>query len=63
MHPGVDSAGVGELERKKMLARATAEERALRRTAIVDLAKKVLDTKKEAYLDLSLEPDTYSLPD
>lgn len=39
MHPGPDSVGMSELERKKMLARATAEERALRRTAIVNQVK------------------------
>jgi hypothetical protein len=46
LHPGVESAGVSELERKKMLARAEAEERALRRNAIVNLAKQALQDKK-----------------
>lgn len=49
LHPGPDSAGMSELERKKMLARATAEERAIRRNAIVNLAKQALENKKEAY--------------
>ena len=49
MHPGPDSVGMSELERKKMLARATAEERAIRRNAIVNLAKQALEQKKEAY--------------
>lgn len=49
LHPGVDSAGVNELERKKMLARAESEDRAMRRTAIVDMAKKALEQKKLAY--------------
>ncbi len=52
MHPGPDSAGMSELERKKMLARAAAEERALRRAAMVDLAKQALN--KSAW-DSSLE--------
>lgn len=46
MHPGTDSSGMNELERKKMLARAEAEERALRRTAIVNLAKQALQEKQ-----------------
>lgn len=49
MHPGPDSVNMSELERKKMLARATAEERAIRRNAIVNLAKQALEQKKEAY--------------
>jgi hypothetical protein len=48
MHPGVDSVPMSELERKKMLARATSEERAMRRTAILGLAKDALKSK-EAY--------------
>ena len=39
-------AGVSELERKKMLARAESEERAMRRSAIVNLAKRALEDKK-----------------
>jgi hypothetical protein len=49
MHPGPASVGMSELERKKMLARATAEERAIRRNAIVNLAKEALEQKKQAY--------------
>jgi hypothetical protein len=45
MHPGTDSSGMSELERKKMLARAESEDRAIRRNAIVDLAKKALESK------------------
>lgn len=58
-HMDVDDMGSpdqlypGDLERKKMLARAEAEERAIeramRRNAVVNLAKKALETKKEAY--------------
>jgi len=44
----VDGLHPGDLERKKMLARAEAEERAMRRSAVVDLAKKALKSK-EAY--------------
>jgi hypothetical protein len=51
MHPGVESAGMGELERKKMLARAEAEERAMRRTAIVNSAKQALEDKKAYFLN------------
>ena len=46
LHPGVESSGMSELERKKMLARAEAEERAIRRSAIVNLAKKALEDKR-----------------
>jgi hypothetical protein len=46
MHPGTDSSGMSELERKKMLARAESEDRALRRNAIVDLVKQALQEKK-----------------
>lgn len=45
MHPGVKSVGMSELERKKMLARASAEERALKRAAIVEAAKEALEKK------------------
>lgn len=51
MHPGVESAGVSELERKKMLARAESEERAIRRQAIVNLAKQALEDKKGYFLN------------
>lgn len=40
MYPGYDSFPTGELERKKMLARAEVEERALRRAAVIDNVKK-----------------------
>jgi hypothetical protein len=47
MHPSPESAEQSnELERKKMLARAEAEERAQRRQAIVDLAKSTLENKR-----------------
>lgn len=47
MHPSPDSADPSnELERKKMLARAEANERALRRQAIVNAAKQGLEQKK-----------------
>jgi hypothetical protein len=46
MHPSPDSADPSdELQRKKMLARAEAEERAARRQAIVEAAKKALNEK------------------
>ena len=49
MHPSPGSADPSdELERKKMLARAEAEERAMRRNAIVNMAKEALK-QKEAY--------------
>ena len=44
----VDGMHPGDLERKKMLARAASEERAMRRTAILGLAKDALKSK-EAY--------------
>ena len=46
MHPGPDSVGMSELERKKMLARAESEERAIRRNAVVNLAKQAIEQKK-----------------
>lgn len=49
MHPSPGSADPSdELERKKMLARAEAEERAMKRNAIVNMAKDALK-QKEAY--------------
>ena len=49
MHPSPGSVDPSnELERKKMLARAEAEERALKRNAIVNMAKDALRTR-EAY--------------
>lgn len=41
----VDGMHPGDLEKKKMLARAEAEERAMRRNAIVTLAKQALEDK------------------
>lgn len=61
MHPGVESAGMGELERKKMLARAEAEERAMRRIAIVNLAKQALENKK-AYFNNGEGPNNPNTP-
>lgn len=50
LHPSPDSAEPSnELDRKKMLARAEAEERAQRRQAIVNLAKQTLENKKAYY--------------
>jgi len=53
MHPGTKSSGMGELERKKMLARAEAENRAIRRQAIVSAAQDGLRRKAQG-VDLSL---------
>jgi len=51
MHPSPASADPsGELERKKMLARAESEERALKRNAIVNMAKDALKNKEAYYL-------------
>jgi hypothetical protein len=61
VYPGVDSAGTSELERKKMLARAEAEERALRRSAIVNLAKQALEDKK-AYFNNGEGPNNPNTP-
>jgi len=49
MHPGVKSVNMSELERKKMLARAAAEERALKRAAIVEMAKDALNKTADTY--------------
>lgn len=45
MHPGPKSVGMSELERKRMLARADIEERALKRAAILENAKRALSQK------------------
>jgi hypothetical protein len=46
MHPSPESADpADELERKKMLARAEAEDRALKRAAVVEQVKKALEKK------------------
>lgn len=51
MHPSPESADPSsELERKKMLARAEAEERAVKRAAVVGQVKKALEEKKAYYL-------------
>ena len=56
MHPGPDSVGMSELERKKMLARAAAEERALKRAAIVGLAKKAYEKTAEVPWTALVDP-------
>jgi hypothetical protein len=63
MYPGYKSFPTGELERKKMLARAEADERALRRTAVIDDAKRVLEaSKKEAYFQNGLDAKNPNTP-
>jgi hypothetical protein len=49
LHPSPESVGGDELARKKMLARATAEERAMKREAVAAKVKTALETKKTAY--------------
>ncbi len=50
LHPSPESADESdELQRKKMLARAEAEERAMRRSAIVNMAKQALEDKRAYY--------------
>lgn len=62
LHPSPSSADPSdELERKKMLARAEAEERALRRQAIVQLAKDALENKK-AYFQNGEGPNNPNTP-
>lgn len=56
LHPGTDSSGVSEIERKKMLARAEAEERALKRAAVVDAVKKGKGLDVKAYFQGTEEP-------
>jgi hypothetical protein len=51
MHPGVASSGMSELERKKMLARAESEDRAVKRAEAVSLAKQALQNKTGYYLN------------
>jgi hypothetical protein len=47
LHPSPMSADTSdELERKRLLARAAAEEKAIRRQAIVDMARRALEDKK-----------------
>lgn len=52
----VDGLFPGDLEAKKMLARATSEERALRREGYAKAAKEALAKKKEAYFLGTEEP-------
>jgi len=62
MHASPDSADQkDELERKKMLARAQSEERAMRREAIVNLAKQALEEKK-AYFQNGLDKNNVNTP-
>lgn len=49
MYPGYESFDKGELERKKMLARAEAEQRALKRQSTAEAVKTRLGKIKEAY--------------
>ena len=49
MHPGPESVGMKEIDRKKMLLRAETEERAERRKNALVQAKAKLLNKKEAY--------------
>lgn len=52
----IDGAFPGDLEKKKLLARATAEERAMRRQALAGKAKEALALKKESYYGGTTEP-------
>jgi hypothetical protein len=62
LHPSPDSAEQSnELERKKMLARAEAEERAMKRQSIVNLAKQALEDKK-AYFNNGEGPNNPNTP-
>jgi hypothetical protein len=62
MHPSPASAEPkDELERKKMLARADSEERAMRRQAIVELAQQALKDK-QAYFQNGLEKGNVNTP-
>ena len=58
----VDDLFPGDLDRKKMLARAAAEERALRRQAAVALAKEALENRKQAYFQGGGEENEPSEP-
>jgi hypothetical protein len=62
MHPSPVSADQkDELERKKLLARADLEDRAMRRQAIVELAKKALEDKR-GYFQNGLEKGNVNTP-
>ncbi len=52
----IDGIHPGDLEKKKLLARATAEERAMRRNALAGKAKEALALKKESYYGGTTEP-------
>jgi len=56
----VDGMFPGDLERKKMLARAELEERSLKRAAIVNLAKEALD--KKSYFQNGEGPNNPNTP-
>jgi len=61
MHPSPESVSeTNELERKKMLARAEAEERAIRRAAAVRAAKAALET--QAYYQNGLDKNNANTP-
>ena len=62
MYPGYDSFPTGELERKKMLARAEAEERAIRRNAVISKAKDALENSKKAYFQNGEGPSNPNTP-
>lgn len=49
MHPGPESVGMNELERKKMLARAEVDERRIRRAAALKDAKERILGAKESF--------------
>ncbi len=52
----IDGLYPGDLEAKKLLARATADQRALRRQGLASAAKQALAAKKEAYFQGTEEP-------
>lgn len=56
----VDGLHPGDLERKKLLARAEAEERALKRSAVVNLAKEALQSR--AYFQNGEGPNNPNTP-
>lgn len=53
MHPGPESVGMNELERKKMLARAEVDERRIRRAAALKDAKEKILGAKESFAQMS----------
>lgn len=48
-HPGTDSSGMSDLERKELMSRAEKEQRAIRRAAALESARENLQKTKEAY--------------